>query len=260
MAKELIGSLELNRIYQMDCIDGMNLLPDNSIDLVVTSPPYFVKKSYEIDWTWEKFDDLMKNVFIQIERILKPGGYFVINFGDNGFGRDNLKTECISTYPMTHYYWEIKRSLELQATRIWRKQFAKVPFNGQARYAPRNLFDYEYIWTFRKRDGTGKEKVRNIKLSCRGVLGEDWKSKANLKTHCAAFPVELPMWAIEVYSDKNAIVLDPFMGSGTTAVAALRTNRNFIGFEIEPEYVKVANKRINEALAKRKIHEDVNIY
>jgi site-specific DNA-methyltransferase (adenine-specific) len=226
----------------------MKRIADKSIDLIVTSPPYFLKKSYEIDWTWEKFDNLMRNVFLSAECVLKPGGYFVINFGDNGFGRDNLKTECISTYPMSHYYWEIKSNLELQATRIWRKQFAKVPFNGQAKNAPRNLFDYEHIWTFRKKDGIGKEKVRDIKQSCRGVVGEDWTSKAGLKTHCAAFPLELPTWAITVYSNENDIILDPFMGSGTTAIACMRTNRNFIGFELDSEYHRIATERIEKEL------------
>lgn len=239
-------SLQLNKIYNLNCIDGMKLIPDNMIDLIVTSPPYFLKKSYEKNWTWEKFNELMINVFKQIERILKPSGYFVLNFGDNGFGRDNLKTECISTYPMGHYYWEIKGSLELQATRIWRKQFAKIPFNGQAKYAPRNLFDYEHIWTFRKKDGIGKENVRNIKLSCRGVLGENWTSKAGLKIHCAPFPIELPIWAIEVYSDENNIVLDPFMGSGTTAVACKIKNRKYIGFELDNTYCDIANKRVQD--------------
>lgn len=147
-----------NNVFNSDCVDFMRLVPDNSINLVITSPPYFLKKSYEIDWTWEKFSKLMNDVFENVQRILEPGGYFVINFGDNGFGRQNLGTECISTYPMTHFYWEIKRDLELQATRIWRKQFAKVPFNGQAKSAPRNLFDYEHIWTFRKKMVLEKKK------------------------------------------------------------------------------------------------------
>lgn len=236
--------INTNIVYNQDCIKGMAELDSDSINLIVTSPPYFVKKSYEKDWNWEKFDLLMKNIFIQAERILSPGCYFVLNFGDNGFGRDNLGTECISTYPMTHYYWEIKGGLELQATRVWRKQFAKVPFNGQARFAPRNLFDYEHIWTFRKKDGIGKEKVRNIKKSCRGVLGEDWLSKAGLNIHCAAFPIELPMWAIEVYSDEKDIVLDPFLGSGTTAIAARKLNRKYIGFEINSEYFEIAKNRL----------------
>ena len=84
--------IELNKIYNEDCLEGMKRIPDGFVDLTVTSPPYFLKKDYEKDWTWDKFDTLMKNVFLQVERILKPSGYFVINFGDNGFGRDNLKT------------------------------------------------------------------------------------------------------------------------------------------------------------------------
>ena len=236
--------LDVNKIYNINCLDGLSLIDDNVIDLVVTSPPYFVKKSYEKNWTWEDFDFLMKNLFLLIEYKLKPGGYFVLNFGDNGFARDNLGTECISTYPMSHYYWEIKGNLELQATRIWRKQFARIPFNGQAKFAPRNLFDYEHIWTFRKKNGIGKEKVRNIKKSCRGVLGEDWTSRAGLNIHCAAFPIELPEWAIEVYSDENDIVLDPFLGSGTTALAAKKLNRKYIGFELNLEYFEVAEQRI----------------
>ena len=241
--------MELNRIYNEDCLEGMKRIPDKSVDLIVTSPPYFLKKSYEIDWTWNKFDFLMRSVFENVERILKPGGYFVINFGDNGFGKQNLNTECMSTYPMSHYYWTIKRDLELQSTRIWRKQFAKVPFNGQAKNAPRNLFDYEHIWTFRKKDGIGKETVRNIKKSCRGVLGDDWTSKAGLKTHCAAFPIELPTWAIEVYSEESMTVLDMFMGSGTTAIACINTNRNFIGFELDKGYYEIAQKRIQQECA-----------
>jgi len=238
--------LEINKIYNIDCIEGMRKIDDNSINLTVTSPPYFLKKSYEINWTWEDFDILMKNCFKNIERILIPGGYFVINFGDNGFGKQNLGTECISTYPMSHYYWNIKGNLELQSTRIWRKQFAKIPFNGQAKVAPRNLFDYEHIWTFRKKDGIGKEKVRNIKSSCRGVVGEDWTSNAGLKIHCAPFPIELPSWAIDIYSDENDIILDPFSGSGTTALACKYMNRKYIGFELSNEYYNVSLSRISK--------------
>ena len=234
-----------NKLIHGDCLEVMPHIPNESLPLTITSPPYFVKKSYEKDWTWEKFNELMKNIFINLYEKTKPGGYFVINFGDNAFGRDMYNTECISTYPMTSYYWEIKYKWELQATRIWRKIFARIPYNGQAKVAPRNLFDYEHIWTFRKSDGTGKEKVRDRKLSCRGVLGENWTSKA-LGKHRAAFPIELPTWAIMVYSDKNDMVFDPFMGSGTTAVACLETNRKFLGTELNKEYYDIAKERINK--------------
>jgi len=76
------------------------------------------------------------------------------------------------------------------------------------------------------------------------VLGEDWTSKAGLNIHCASFPIELPTWGITVYSDENDIVLDPFMGSGTTAIACINTNRNYIGFELDTGYFNLANERI----------------
>ena len=69
-----------------------------------------------------------------------------------------------------------------------------------------------------------------------------------MKTHCAAFPIELPEWAITVYSQDNATILDPFMGSGTTGVACKNIGRNFIGIELDDEYFKIAEKRINENL------------
>lgn len=232
-------------LYNENCIDVFNKLDSNSINLVVTSPPYFLKKIYEINWTWEYFDELMKKVMEESFRVLIPGGYFAINFGDNGFGKDNLNTECFSTYPMSHYYWNIKGDFELQSTRIWRKKFAKVPFNGQARFYPRNLFDYEHIWVFRKPDGIGKEKVRDIKKSCRGVWGDEWNTSANLKSHPASFPIELPTWLIEVYSDEGDIVFDPFMGAGTTGVACKNLNRGFIGSEIDREFFTLSEENIN---------------
>ena len=78
------------------------------------------------------------------------------------------------------------------------------------------------------------------------MVGETWTSTARLKTHCAAFPVELPEWALKVYSQDDATILDPFMGSGTTGVACKNLNRNFIGIELDPDYFKIAEKRINE--------------
>jgi DNA modification methylase len=110
---------------------------------------------------------------------------------------------------------------------------------------PRGVFDYEHIWTFRKKNGSNKEFVNDRKLSQRGVLGEDWGSSAKINEHCAAFPVELPQWAISVYSKEGDTVLDPFMGSGTTGIAAKSLNRNFVGIEISKEYFELAHSKIN---------------
>jgi DNA modification methylase len=240
--------IEKNRIYNMDCIDGMKSIDDNSIDLIVTSPPYFLNKEYEKKWTYEYYCQLMDNVFAEASRILKVGGYMVINFGDYfNSGNRFYKADVPSVYPssINYFNWGLSHGLDLQATRIWRKQFAKMGIPMVCNTHPRNIFDYEHIWTFRKR-GSKEEFVNDRKLSQRGVLGEDWKSPAKLSVHCAAFPIELPTWAIKVYSHEGNVVLDPFMGSGTTALACINENRYYIGFENNEEYYKVSLDRIDE--------------
>jgi len=239
--------MELNRIYLGDCLSLFNLVPDNFIDLIITSPPYFLNKEYEKSWTLEYFETLMSGCFKQCQRVLKPGGYFVVNFGDCfNSGNRFYEAEVPSVYPAACYYfkWARECNFDLQATRIWRKKFAKMSIPFVCNTHPRNIFDYEHIWTFRKH-GNKTEFVNDRKLSQRGVLGEDWTSPAKIDKHCAAFPIELPEWAIKVYSkNENDIVLDPFIGSGTTAVACINLNRAYVGFELSEKYLKIANERI----------------
>ena len=136
----------------------------------------------------------------------------------------------------------------MQATRIWRKQFAKMGIPFVCNSHPRPVFDYEHIWSFRKKNGSNKEIVIDRKLTQRGIIGESWTSAAGLKVHCAAFPIELPEWAITVYSQNEATVLDPFMGSGTTGVACKKLGRNFIGIELDYNYFKIAEQRVKSAI------------
>lgn len=80
-------------------------------------------------------------------------------------------------------------------------------------------------------------------------VGTSQVDKSDFNTHPAQYPVKLAEWLIKMLCREGGVVLDPFIGSGTTAIATLKTNRKFIGFEIVPEYVEIANKRINDALA-----------
>lgn len=246
--------LEFNKIYNIDCIKGMQQIDDNSIDLIITSPPYFLNKEYEKTWTLEYYEKLINNVFKECNRILKPGKYFVINFGDYfNSGNRFYKADIPSVYPATinYFKWGTENNFDLQATRIWRKQFAKMGIPFVCNKHPRNIFDYEYIWTFRKKNGDKNEFVNNRKLSQRGVIGEDWKTEAGINKHCAAFPIDLPEWAIKVYSQsENEIILDPFMGSGTTALASIKLSRQYIGFELNTTYCDLANKRIQDIVFK----------
>ena len=237
----------VGHIIQGNCTEVMHQIPDNSIALVVTSPPYFVEKQYERDWTFEHYSRLMSNAFTEIAHVLKPGGYLVINFGDY-FNRDRFYVADVpSVYPasVNFFQWGRSAGLDLQATRIWRKKFARMSIPFVCNDHPRPVFDYEHIWTFRKPDGTGTEFVNDRKKSQRGVLGDGWGASAQLSDHEAAFPIELPLWAIDVYSkEANDIVLDPFAGLGTTLLAAMERGRQFIGIELSSEHCNQAYCRI----------------
>lgn len=230
-----------------DCNEVMVSMPKESIDLIVTSPPYFVNKSYEKTWTWGEYRNLMELFFYRCSALLKPGCYLVINFGDY-FNKDRFyKSDVPSVHPATinFFDWGRNARFDLQATRIWRKKFARMGIPFVCNHHPRPVFDYEHIWTFRKPDGTGKEFVNDRKLSQRGVLGDGWGSSAELANHEAAFPLELPLWAIDVYSkEKGEIVLDPFCGIGTTLIAASERGRKFIGIDLSKEHCQAAYRRM----------------
>jgi DNA modification methylase len=189
----------------------------------------------------------MRGVFAGVHRILRPRGYAVFNFGDcYNSGNRFYDADVPSVFPATvwYYQWGREVNFDLQATRIWRKRFATMGIPFVCNDHPRNIFDYEHIWTFRKRNGSKEEVVYDRKLSQRGVIGEDWTSPAKLEIHCAAFPVELPLYAINVYSKEGDLVCDPFTGSGTTGVAAKISKRRFVGCELNREHGNYAYERI----------------
>jgi DNA modification methylase len=241
----------VDKLHNEDCITLMQSMPDDVIDLVVTSPPYFVGKEYEKKVGWAEYESLMDRFYIQCRRLLKPGGYLVINFGDfhNSKGRF-YDCEVTSTQPASpyHFEWGRKQDFDLQATRVWVKQHARCALGFICNKRPRPAFDFEHIWTWRKRGNDGAEWVNKRALSQRGTLGADWKSSARLDIHCAAFPLELPLWGIKVYTKDSertdSIVFDPFMGSGTTIIAAIQEGCHFIGCEKNQEYLDVAKERI----------------
>jgi site-specific DNA-methyltransferase (adenine-specific) len=245
----------VNHIINGDCVEVMSTIPANSIDLAITSPPYFVKKDYEKDWSFDHYQTLMSSVFRELYRILKPGKYVVVNFGDYFNGNRFYKADVPSVYPatITHFQWGRSVGFDLQSTRIWRKQFARMGIPMVCNDHPRPVFDYEHVWAWRKPDGTGKEFVNDRKKSQRGVIGEKWKSSAKISSHEAAFPIELPMWAIDVYSQNDTdVVLDPFVGIGTTMLACQMRQRNYIGIELNPDHCKKAYFRAQGAVIKCK--------
>lgn len=245
--------MKVDTLYLSECINLYSKIPDNYIDLVVTSPPYFVGKEYERKVGWSQYEQLMKDVYKETHRTLKPGGYFIINFGEfaNSKGRF-YDCEVTSTQPSApyHFEWGRKHDFDLQATRIWVKNHARTALGFICNKRPRPAFDFEHIWAWRKRGNNGEEWVNQRALSQRGTLGQKWKSPAKLNIHCAAFPKDLPIWAIKVYTKddrrSDSIVFDPFMGSGTTIIAAIETGIHFIGCEKREDYFETAIQRIED--------------
>lgn len=250
--------LELNKIYNMDCVDGMKLLDSCSIDLTVTSPPYNNLRTYN-GFSWD-FEETAKELY----RITKNGGIIVWVVGDS-----TVKgSESGTSFRQALFFMNI--GFNLHDTMIYRKR-NYVPLTHN-RYEQ----EFEYMFVFSK----GRPKTFNpIKIPCKNagkqtngstfyqtnhqnlptkghstvkvssekIKGNVWDLSTNsgIKGHPAQFPEQLAEDHILSWSNCGDIVFDPFMGSGTTAKMAKLNNRNFIGFECSEEYCKIANDRIN---------------
>lgn len=219
------------------------MLEDNSLDLVVTSPPYNVGIKYDsIDDSkqWADYRNWIKEVISTVFLKLKEGGRVVWNIASYSSLKNwyklfvDLFEEC-----------GFKQYAEI----IWdKKQISSRTAWGSFKSAsqPNILPRHEYVLVFYKgvkNHGKGKNNITNQEF----VKWTDgmWEIRPETNSsHPAPFPVELAIRAIKMFSHIGDIVLDPFMGSGTTAIACQRTDRKFIGFEISQEYVNVANRRI----------------
>lgn len=259
-----MGTVE---IKNGDCLDLMKDLPEQSIDMVMTSPPYDNLRDYGgiiEQWSFNKFKKIANEFF----RIIKNGGVVVWVVADatiNG-------SETGTSFKQALYFKEC--GFNIHDTMIWDKQISSA-IGSLNRYE--NVFEYMFILSkgkpkktniimdkpnknvgcihhgsirlpdgkIKKTSSYGKRKVNNFGrrhniweiTSCRG-------NERNL--HPAMYPVKLAKDHIITWSDENDLVLDPFMGSGTTGLACIDTNRNFIGFELNKDYFEISKKRISD--------------
>jgi len=268
----------INKIINADCIEGMKELPDFSIDLVVTSPPYDNIRDYH------GFKVDLSQVGKELFRILKDGGIAVMVIQDQT--KNYAKT---LTSFRTIIDWCDNAGFKLFECLIYRKYGAEGAW-----WNKRFRVDHEYMPVFLKgekpqyfnkeplkipskwagvtmtggatRCTNGKtlksRKITINPLKCRGTVWEylTCGDGDRLKhQHPATFPDKLPYDVIQCFCPPDGIVLDPFMGSGTTAIAALKLNRRFIGFEISKEYCELAERRLrNEGFGQRKLELKVD--
>ncbi len=256
--KDMIGN-----VMNTDCLEAMKLIPDNSIDLVLTSPPYDNLRDYE------GYSFNFKETAKQIERVLKHGGVCVWVVGDAVVNN----SESGTSFKQALYFKEI--GLNLHDTMIYEKNGS--PYPEKNRYY--QCFEYMFVFSKGKpktvnlisdrknkwSGSWGNRSVRNKagelkageKIECNefGVRFNIWRinngfgfsSKDKIShQHPAIFPDKLAQDHIKSWSNERDLILDPFLGSGTTARACKDLSRRFIGVEISEKYCEIAEERLSQ--------------
>lgn len=307
--------MKLNHIYNIDCLEGLKKMDDESIDLMVTSPPYYNAREYS---RWETVDDYindMKEIFFELYRCMKNHKYIIVNIGDvtSQVGKSKWSVRKLPLSAIFIIMLE-KIGFEFIDDYIWDKgepQSKRHLGNPQYPFYQYPLNCYEHILVFAKHK-LDKNKIscpvcqktivvsnsqsaigvqswecknpdcpeksasgRGKRFSARSIMMNNYQTddnfiekefvqkwrrdivkinpviKINPKGenklgHTAPYPEDIPEMAIRYYSGVGDLVVDIFMGSGTTGVVAKKLGRNYIGFEIVEKYVEISNKRISE--------------
>ncbi len=223
-----MSGLPLNKIYNMDCLEGLKQLEDNSVDLIVTDPPYPIptnngtnrfaedgwfegtQEDYSEEW-YEWFEDIC----LHLNRILKEGKHFYCYVDEK-----NL----FLLKPILDKHFVFKKVI------VWHKKDIGLGYHY------RNVLEYVFLYS------KGKSEIHiNNKpnfFMC---------SKDIIEGHPTVKPISMIKWLISNSTTKDDLVLDIFMGSGTSAVACKQLNRNYIGYELSEKYCEIANKRLSQS-------------
>ena len=228
--------MELNKIYNEDCIEGMKKIPSGSVDLIVTDPPYLVKyktgrrKDKSHKFTKEILNDdneqLLKDYIKECHRIMK---------------NDTAMYMFCSSNKVDFFKQELEKYFTIKNMIIWVK-------NNHTAGDLQSAFGrkYEIVFLVNK----GRSKFNGTRLT------DVWEFKrvaGKGQLHQNQKPVEMIEQCIEKHSNENDVVFDGFMGSGTTAVACMNINRNYIGFELDKEYYRASIERINNHVKDKQI-------
>ena len=242
--KNNISSVK-NKLFCKDSGDMSELL-SNCIALTITSPPYNIGKDSDIDLTDEEYLTMMKKIFTEVYRVTESGGRLVVNVAN--LGRKPY-------IPMTKIFTEllIEIGFLMRGEIIWQKSkgananFAWGSWLSASNPVIRDIHEYCLVFSKHsfKRAVKGnstieKDEFMDSTLSIWNIT----PARAKKIGHPAPFPEELPERFIKLFSYEEDLILDPFMGSGTTAVAAKNLGRNYIGYEIKKEYVELSKERI----------------
>lgn len=262
-----------NKIFLGDCEDVLKEFPDNSFDLIFTSPPYAdqrtktyggIKPDRYVEWFLPKT--------VEFKRVLKPKGTFILNIKERVVDGERhtyvidliMKMREQGWLWTEEYIWHKKNSYPGKWPNRFRDNWERlIQFNKEKSF---NMYQEEVMvpigdWA---KDRLAKlsetDKVRDESRAGSGFgknvsnwIGRDMVYPTNVlhlatetgnKNHSAVFPSELPNWFIKLFTKSGDIVLDPFVGSGTTVFSALQLGRHFVGIDVNPEYVQLANQRV----------------
>jgi len=244
----------INKIF-CKTSEVMSEIPDNSVHLMVTSPPYNVGKEYDENLSLNEYREFLKKVFKETYRVLVPGGRACINIAN--LGRKPY-------IPLHSYIIEDMLNIGylMRGEIIWDKGTSASPSTAWGTYLKANnpvLRDiHEYILIFCKETFTRLNPTKRKSTITKEEFLEYTKSiwrfpaeRASRIGHPAPFPVELPYRLTQLYTFEEEVILDPFVGSGSSCIAALRTNRKYVGYDIDKSYCDLAEQRINKFLEKQ---------
>ena len=247
--------------------DSRNLpIPDNCVHLVVTSPPYNASKDYDEDLSLSDYLKMLHEVFSECYRVLTPGGRMVVNVANLGrkpyiplSSHINIIMHEIGFLMRGEVIWD--KSASAGSSCAWGS------FKSASNPCLRDI--HEYLLIFSK----GNYKLPRTKIERENgridsIEKEDFISqtksiwsfpteRASRVNHPAPFPVDLPRKCIEMYTFEGDVVLDPFLGSGTTAVASKQTGRKYIGVDLSEEYCKIAEQRVESTPSRSTIPVEV---
>lgn len=253
--------MEKTKLICGDCLEEIRKLERGSVHCVITSPPYnvdlgnnkFKKVGYNThndNMPYEEYLSWMKNIFTECYNVLSHDGRMCINIGDGKNGKVSTHSDFIQIckgigfIPLTTIVWN-KNNMSNRCA--WGSYLSAK--------APSFPTPFEYILVFGKTNTLERTGITTITkeewLSCANGL---WtfapEKKQKAIGHPAMFPIELPHRLMRILTYQNDVILDPFMGTGTTGLACLNNNRNFIGIEIDELYYNIAKERINNYVKK----------
>lgn len=248
-AKTVQKASQVDEVF-VQSSERMDQLPDDSVALMVTSPPYHVGKEYDSDVEFGEYLDLIERVLTETYRVLQPGGRAVVNVANLG-RRPYVPLSHLVTQRMLSIGYFMRGEI------IWQKAVGAAGSTAWGSWrSPANpvIRDvHEYCLCFSK--GRFDRVVRgNADISAEEFMAATlsvWNIRpesARRVNHPAPFPVELPRRFIELYTYRDELVLDPFMGSGSTAVASVLTGRHWVGYEISEEYALQTKRRVEDTV------------